>query len=184
MRRIGLFIIAMVGVLLIWSYINELNYSSFENGTADLIQYETFDELINNSQLVAEVKIKDEPELVDYAGATFTLNNIIVKDVIIGDTSLKNNEITLLELGNYNNNDLSLTKSNKNYILFLKKYEGSVTNKDAYTVVGLYQGKFEIDKNNKLKYVGDYFNGIKYFQDDLNNLTLEEAKEILRNYNR
>lgn len=75
------------------------------------------------------------------------LNDFIVNNVKAGDSSLKGTHVKVLELG-----FISMTiidPKQKNYLLFLKKYEGPVSN-DAYVISGVYQGKLKIDKAGKI----------------------------------
>ncbi len=70
-------------------------------------------------------------------------------------------------------------KEFKNKLLFLEKYVGPVTN-SAYVVTGVYQGKFTIDKNNKLIYEAGKRGGVKGFQSELTGLDMKAVEARLQ----
>lgn len=147
--------------------------------TADLdTHYKDLGEIVNDSDIVAEVKIKDNAVKKEYEGATFITNQVEIKDIVVGDSSLKGKEITLLELG-FSENDSNISKNNTKYLLFLTKYEGPII-EDGYVVTGVYQGKFKVNNDDSLDYVGNLFNGVEYFQKDFKKLKLGNAKEKIK----
>lgn len=138
--------------------------------------YKSLESLVYDSTLVAVVKAKDEPEEISYKGATFITNQLDVKEVILGDENLEQQNIKLLEIG-MGPTDLNVVNGPDKFLLFLEKYEGPVTD-NAYSVNGVYQGKFRVKKDGSLEYGGKSVQGVNYFQDDFaNNYKLSGAKK-------
>jgi hypothetical protein len=71
-------------------------------------------------------------------------------------------------------------KGHNKRLLFLKQYEGPVT-QNAFIVTGVYQGNFKIDKNDKLVYDADQYGGYQSFQAELEQASLSSAEEKVTN---
>lgn len=127
--------------------------------------YESLDSITADSDLVAEVSINSDAKQIDYQGAVFVTHELKVKDVIVGEQNLKNETIKLLEVG-LSPQDLNIVKNNSKYVVFLKKYEGPVTD-NAYVVTGVYQGKFKVNQDESLEYSGTAVDGVNLFQGEL-----------------
>lgn len=123
--------------------------------TATIRLYESLEELTNSSDVVAEIIPGDSKKLIEYENAKFTLIDAKIKDVFVGDNSLKNSTIKVLELGDYQVGDTQLVKSKERYLIFLRKYQGSVTSEEAYVPVGVYQGKLKIKDDQTLVFEGE-----------------------------
>jgi hypothetical protein len=177
LKRLIIFFITIILSTIGLAGCNQQNKSIMSS--ADLeTHYETLDSIINDADLIAEVKVKEKATKKDYNSATFMINQVQIKEVIIGDSTLKGKEINLLELG-FDESDLNIVKNNKKYLIFLTKYEGPITD-DAYVVTGVYQGKFKINTDESLEYAGELFNGVEFFQKDFKNMKLSEAKEKIK----
>ncbi|GMK43724.1 hypothetical protein PghCCS26_08510 [Paenibacillus glycanilyticus] len=145
-------------------------------GLMDLANiYSSLDELESASDLIAEVSITGDIENVEYEGANFTLSDAKVKEVIKGD-EIKGN-IKIFEVERFN---INLTKKNDKFILFLQKYQGPVTNEDAYVITGVYQGKFSISNDNKVIYDAVDYNGEMTFQNSLNSIDVNDFKKKIK----
>lgn len=123
----------------------------------DIVPTEMFkniEELAKHSPIVIVGQIKSDSKSFEYSSATFFESQIQVKN-IYRDTKAnltKNQNITLLQ------NDINevdpIVKKGEKVLLFLKKYDGPVI-KNAYRIVGLYQGHFKVDNSGKLVTVGN-----------------------------
>lgn len=123
--------------------------------------YKSLNQIVNDSDLVAEVKVTGDGDDITYKHASFVTHQLKIRDVVVGNDALENQSIKLLEIG-LSPSDLNIVKSNSKYLLFLKKYEGPILD-NAYVVTGVYQGKFKIN-NEDLKYSGTLVQGVDYFQ--------------------
>lgn len=138
--------------------------------------YSTLEEITNDSELVVEVRRTSIIEhLPEYGGANFSLTDVEVKEVIKGIGSHNGRIIRIFSLDPAN-----LTKEGGDLVLFLHKYEGPVTSKEAYVISGVYQGKFEIDKNRKINYNAAKYGGVVTFQEKLNHMNLERFKASIK----
>lgn len=146
----------------------------------DIVPTEMFkniEELAKHSPIVVVGQIKSDSKSFEYSSATFFESQIQVKN-IYRDTKAnlsKNQTITLLQ------NDINevdpIVKKGEKVLLFLKKYDGPVI-KNAYRIVGLYQGHFKVDNSGKLITVGNT-NDHKLETTTVPNLnSLDEALDI------
>lgn len=138
--------------------------------------YEDLGELAGDSPLIAEVVLSGQSEKVAYEGADFILNGAKISDVVKGDASYKDQEIKILEVEAFN---MNLTKTTDRFILFLDKYDGPVTNDEAYVITGVYQGKYGIDENDNVLYDAGEHNGEVTFQSRVARTSAEEFKRSI-----
>lgn len=131
--------------------------------------YKNLEDLVESSDLIVEVKSKDDPQDFVFKNAHFTTNLVNVKEVVKGDVTLENQDIKLLQFSNI------AIENNKKFLLFLKQYVGPVT-ENAYIVSGVYQGRFEISNDSDLKYSAAEQGGEIFFQEEFIELPLKEAK--------
>lgn len=106
--------------------------------------FETLDDIVSFSELIVEAKATSEQNSLSYGGVEFVKTKILIKEVLKGDKSLPNKQITLLQTKL--EEDPIIGKSN-HVILFLHRYKGPVID-DAYVCAGLYQGHYKIKDNN------------------------------------
>lgn len=106
---------------------------------------------------------------INYNNADFKVSGAQVKKVIKGDQQLVSKAIQVLEIAAFSRNE------HKKNLLFLEKYVGPVIN-DAYVIAGVYQGKFSIDKDDKLIYDADKYGGVKSFQSELVGLDMKSVE--------
>lgn len=130
--------------------------SSTQSGEGELIEnYQSIDDLIKDSPIIVVGTVDSPNEEFIYIEATFALTKFRVEQVVRGNVL---DEINILQT---KVNQDPFLKQGDRMILFLKKYEGPVA-KDAYRMMGLYQGQYKIvgtavikNENNKL--TGDEF---------------------------
>ncbi|CAH8717647.1 hypothetical protein M5W83_10635 [Paenibacillus thiaminolyticus] len=145
---IGLILLA--GIVI---YFFQIPLFTVNSGGELSVRYDTIQQLENDAELIVEAHA-EKSKSFKHKSVIFTLSDVQVKQVYKG--SVKPNEIIqVLETGGVYNNILHTFDDNKairsgdNALLFLKKYKGPVA-QDAYTVLGVYQGKFNIDSNGVL----------------------------------
>lgn len=152
--------------------------------TTSIRLYETLEELTNSSDIVAEIVPGDSKQLIEYKNAKFTLIDTKIKDIFVGNSSLNNSTIKVLELGDYQVGDTQLVQSGERYLIFLRKYVGSVTSEEAYVPVGVYQGKLKIIDDQTLVFEGggdiDENQKRNVFQQELASSGLIEAVEKIK----
>ncbi|MBH5317781.1 hypothetical protein I6N90_08185 [Paenibacillus sp. GSMTC-2017] len=139
-------------------------------------EYKTLDVMKQKSPLIVEVKLTGESEKIKYEGANFTLSSAQVLDVVKGEQKYEGQTIKIFEIAAFN---IHLTKNSDRFLLFLIPYEGPVTS-TGFVISGVYQGKFEVQGNNKLKYDAVNYNGIAPFQKGINNSDLDAFKSKLK----
>ncbi|RAP76116.1 hypothetical protein [Paenibacillus montanisoli] len=149
----------------------KLDYSNMDIAEV----FTTLEELTNSSELIVEVKLTGEPEFIEYEGANFSLTNAEVKEVLKGQVT--NNSIKIFEVKAFN---MNRTKKSDNFVLFMDKYKGPVTSEEAYVISGVYQGKFNVDNENKVIYDGIEYNGEVSFQQDLHLMNAEDFKKLVK----
>ncbi|RAP78501.1 hypothetical protein [Paenibacillus montanisoli] len=137
-------------------------------------EYQSLKEIEQDSALVAVVKLTGNVKPIAYQSANFTLTEAEIQKVLKGKHDL-HSKINLLEVSVFN---LNLTKKSDKLLLFLKKYVGPIT-EDAYTIAGVYQGKFNVISN-KVVYDGDDYNGINTFQKAFDNKDLTEVEQSVQ----
>lgn len=139
-------------------------------------EFNTLEQLTDTADLVVEVKLTgEELQKIEYEGANFTLTNATVKEVIKGDTNTKS--VKIFEVASFN---INLTKRNDKFLLFLNKYTGPVTTEEAYSITGVYQGKFGLDANDKIVYDAGEYNGDVTFQNEVQNIDVIEFKKSIQ----
>ena len=138
----------------------------------------TFEELLDHSPLVVEVMKTGRKKDLTIQHAELTLSEVKIKQVLRGDSSLKNKMIQIIQLREINLND---HERGNRFVLFLTPHRGNIT-ENGYFVTGVYQGKFEIDANNKLVYRADQHQGIKTFQDNVAQLTVTDLKRKIQSH--
>ncbi|WP_068773355.1 hypothetical protein [Paenibacillus sp. FJAT-26967] len=122
--------------------------------------YTSFEEIAQASPIIAEVKITDNQETIHHLNADFAKTQIEIVTVFKGKQQLERTRLSLSELA-----ALNITKDTHkgNYVLFLRPYEGPVA-QDAYTIAGVYQGKFKVADNHQLMYDAEKYDGVNTFQ--------------------
>lgn len=139
--------------------------------------YNSLEEITQDSLLVVEAKLTGKVEEIHYGGADFLITNAKVTDVIVGESGYNNKEIKLFETKFY---DIKRISKGDHFILFLRKYLGPVYEKEAFAVTGVYQGKYDIDKNNNVNYIAPDYNGITTFQSKSVPKSVEQFKEKIK----
>lgn len=142
-----------------------LNYGNIDVRT----HYQALEEISYDSELIVEVELTGKNQIIHYGNAEFNIIEAQVHNVIKGDRQLSSNFIPIIQIAAFSRND------HKNYLLFLEKYTGPITN-DAYVNAGVYQGTFRIGKNNKLVYDAGQYGGHKSFQPDLEGLDMKAVE--------
>jgi major membrane immunogen (membrane-anchored lipoprotein) len=152
---------------------------NIDYGTAVLqTHYQALEEISYDSEIIVEVELTGKTETINYKDADFKVTEAEVKKVLKGEERLKSSMIRILEVAAFSMND------HKKNVLFLEEYVGPVTS-NAYVVAGVYQGKFKLDKDNKLIYDADKNGGIKSFQSELDGLDIQiveaKVKQAIKN---
>ncbi|WP_010499914.1 hypothetical protein [Paenibacillus elgii] len=116
--------------------------------------FKTVDGLKQKADIIVETDVmKANP--IKYNNVVFTVSDVVIKKAYKGHHQI-NEQIKILETGGvYNNIEHTFEgqktlKSQEKAILFLKKYVGPVTKDQAYTVLGVYQGKFNLDSSGNI----------------------------------
>ncbi len=115
-------------------------------------------EMSRASDLVVEVEVMTEPATIRYGGVLFALNRVKVQRVLKGPAGLA--ELNVLDNGGifrgeeYAMGGMPLMHQKDRFLLFLYKYKGPVTDKDAYMITGVWQGKVRITPSGRLEFVG------------------------------
>lgn len=127
--------------------------------------YNNIDELKTDAEVIVEID-SNNVNSFKYKDVIFSLSNVEVLKTFKGNIK-KGELLNILETGGvYNNadyifeNNKTLAKNDK-AILFLKKYIGPVTEKEAYVVLGVYQGKFNYTSNGQLVASNEVKEGLK-----------------------
>ncbi|MBP1999991.1 hypothetical protein J2Z69_001010 [Paenibacillus shirakamiensis] len=140
--------------------------------------FKTVSDLKNNAPLIIEAEVVKGTSF-EYNHVIFTKNNLLVKKVYKGDLQGKQN-IDILETGGISDNKEFVLEGNpvskpgEKLVLFLKKYDGPVT-EDAYTIEGAYQGKFTFDDGKKISFkkANEKFGELQSIQ-SINDLQLDK----------
>jgi hypothetical protein len=132
------------------------------NASGDIEEhFDTFDDLVNGSKVIVEVKVKDSETIV-YGDLPFTISTAEVKQTIKGSYN-KGDSIKILETGgkyypmdkdNKKSKEeyelvfkgVKVMNSSDSYIVFLDEYVGPIT-ENAFVIKGVYQGKFIVENN-------------------------------------
>jgi len=123
-------------------------------GSVEMVDdYESIDDLIKDSPIIVIGTVDSDNNEFIYVEVPFALTTFKVETAIRGVVS---NSINILQTKSHEDPFL---KQGDRMILFLVKYEGSVT-EDAYRLKGLYQGQYTIEgtriiKNKDNKLTGD-----------------------------
>ncbi|WP_166243371.1 hypothetical protein [Paenibacillus turpanensis] len=131
--------------------------------------YEALEDMADAASAIVEVELTGKSDTVKHREADFKITEATVKRVIKGDEQLKSTTVRILEVAAFGMDD------HKRNVLFLEKYAGPVID-DAYIVAGVYQGKFKLDKDDKLVYDGHRNGGLKSFQSQIEGLPMAEAE--------
>lgn len=105
-------------------------------------KYRSDRDLIDKSDTVVEARVKSQSEIFEHKGVDFITSEVEVTNNING-TVLKGDNLKILQTVG-DSEDVSILKKDKDYLLFLEKYTGPVTN-EAYVVAGMTLGKLDID---------------------------------------
>jgi hypothetical protein len=176
--------IALAVVTAVYSYndyqskINKINASDsapqVQRSLSLTDEFRSIQELRDRAELIALVSVKSTKSLT-VSGVTFTLSESEIKEVFKGDAPQR--VINILETGGIDGkgNMISYSENpvfqrNDQAVVFLERYVGDVA-KDAYVILGVYQGKFRVvDEDKLISSTG--------VSDQLENLT--SKKELLR----
>lgn len=176
--------IALAVVTAVYSYndyqskINKINASDsapqVQRSLSLTDEFRSIQELRDRAELIALVSVKSTKSLT-VSGVTFTLSESEIKEVFKGDAPQR--VINILETGGIDGkgnmisySDNPVFQRNDQAVVFLERYVGDVA-KDAYVILGVYQGKFRVVDEDKLIPT----TGVS---DQLENLT--SKKELLR----
>lgn len=118
-------------------------------GTLEVVPFENTDELLKHAYDVIHIEVSGRNETIEYGEMLFTLTDATV---IQDSFSLFENEqnILIFETGGITDKkevtfgDEGLLKKGNEYLVYVQKYEGPVTNKESYVVLGVYQGRFDV----------------------------------------
>lgn len=114
--------------------------------------YDSFSELEKDADVIVEVEIENIDTIL-FSDVVFSVSSAKVTNVLKGEYTEKT--INILETGGiykgqeYVFEENPVSKKNQKQLLYLVRYVGPIHD-DAYVILGVYQGKFNIDKNNKL----------------------------------
>lgn len=174
LMTIAAMMLASIGCSLIQGPIKETSSVPLY-GTLEIGVVSTLDQLISDSGLIVEVRKTGKVEEIVDQNVELTLTEVKVNHVILGDASLSDHNIRILDLKSLS---MGLHDKESHYLLFLHPKTGRLGD-DIYSVVGVYQGKFKINKKNQLYYDADQYGGIKTFQDDISKLSLAESIDAI-----
>ncbi|OYD07970.1 hypothetical protein [Paludifilum halophilum] len=110
--------------------------------------YSDVDELKKEADLIIEGKTLNK-RTWNHQGVPFTLSRVKVGSILAGKP--KSKVIRVLETGGMREGKHWTVEHNRvmekeqDYVLFLRTYEGPVTNEESYVIVGAYQGKFQVE---------------------------------------
>lgn len=154
---------------------NGITFESIVTLTED---YDRLEDLLSASDLVVEVEVLSEAKKIIHEYATFTVNTLFIKDVIMGDSKLVGETIQIVEHGDYEN-DILIVKNGDNYLLMLTEYASPFLD-EGYAVTGVWHGKYKITEDDTILYFAD-INNTKPYQVDFGGSSLSEVKEKIRN---
>jgi hypothetical protein len=157
---IGIVIVGVIAIILFAGYhLQKSNNASDEapqviHGSLSLSEeFHSIKELRDRAELIALVSVKNAKPL-SVANATFTLSESEIVKVFKGKPS--KSVINILETGGIDEkgrmvvfDENPVFRKNEQAIVFLERYVGNVAD-DAYVILGVYQGKFIIDDQDKI----------------------------------
>lgn len=175
MRKSVLMFIFLVALFLTGCTEEESLHFNSSYDSLSVTGYNSLEEIYERSEIVAEVELTGESKEVIDQSVSFTLSEVLIKDVLVGDADIINENINILELTQIN---MAKYEDGKNFILFLHPYNGD-TFENSYFISGVYQGKFKLDRKNNLIYDAGQYGGHLTFQRDLNELSIGDFKNKL-----
>jgi hypothetical protein len=129
-----------------------------QSGEAELVyNFQSIDELIQNSPTIVIGTVDGPNEEFVYGEVTFALTKFKVEQVVRGTVPA---EINILQT---KMNEDPFLKNGDKMVLFLTKYEGPVT-KNAYVIMGLYQGQYTIEGTTVIKNENNKLTGSEFLQ--------------------
>ncbi|GGE14033.1 hypothetical protein GCM10011571_14370 [Marinithermofilum abyssi] len=149
MKIYPLLIVTLTVLLAVGVYVSFFAPKEMELGVSVNKTYTGVEDLKRDADLVVEGKSLSRQSLLKHEGMPFTLTPFQVTSVMKGDRTART--ITILETGGFDETRHLTVEHNQvmnkdqHYILFLQKYQGPVTDQDAYVIIGAYQGKFQVD---------------------------------------
>lgn len=103
-------------------------------------RYESIEHLTESSSLIVEGIVVSRGKVFDYEGVEFIKTEFDITNFIRKPDGFQENTIIILQTNSAEDMDPRI-KKHRDYVLFLRKYEGPVID-DAYVIVGLLQGQF------------------------------------------
>src|SRR5690606_27337459 len=98
--------------------------------------------------------------------------------VIVGNPSLQNKEITLVQLGDFIQMP-GLMQSGQRYVLFLGENTAPERFENTYSVPGMWMGKYRLMDNGDVHYYAER-NNVREYQSELARLPLDQMKERIK----
>lgn len=144
-------------------------------GGLTLIGYNTLQDMEKNSPLIVQVERTGNSMKKFHDHMNYTITEVKVTKVLKGEKELLNKAINIIEF-----DSMSMTNfdKEKNYVLFLYPHNGKIAT-NGYWIRGVYQGKFKLDKNNKLFYDANKYGGMMTFQNELSGLSVSDLEILL-----
>lgn len=142
-------ITAIIGLCLCINLNNERTVEKVNLSLSLTREYKTLEDLKNAAEVITQVEI-DNSKSFTYNDVPFTISDAKLIKTYKGN--IFNDKINLLETGGqidnkeYSPEGNDVLKKREKAILFLKKYEGPITD-DAYVILGVYQGKYKISSD-------------------------------------
>ncbi|MGE7823308.1 hypothetical protein [Paenibacillus sp. NPDC093718] len=147
--NITLFILLIISVLCYFTVIQGKSETKVDISLSIAKAYENIDELANDSEVIAQVIIRETSPMT-YLDVPFTISEADVKKTYKG--TVLDKSIQILETGGLINNiqfsanGHEVFRNNEQAVVFLKKYEGPI-GENLYMIAGIYQGKFKLDND-------------------------------------
>lgn len=104
--------------------------------------YTSLDEILQDSQIVVEVKLTEKSEEIAYEGANFILSQVQIIDVVKGDPSYKDREIKIFEVKSFN------IDSHNNIMYDAEEYKGEDTFQSRELLINIDEFKEKIKTKN------------------------------------
>ncbi|KNY30523.1 hypothetical protein [Pseudobacteroides cellulosolvens] len=128
------------------------------NNSSSLVRsYDNLKDLKKASEIIIEAEVTNDQKSFEYEHVTFTSSKVKVLKVHKGNVK-ESDILNILESGGISKDGfeisqdgVSVIKPSEHYLLFLYKYIGPVVTETNYQALGCYQGKFKIEKDNKVK---------------------------------
>jgi len=130
--------------------------------------FDTFQDLEEESTLIILAEKTGNSMNKEVEFLNFTITEVKVAKVLKGDPSLLGKTVNILE---YAPVSMTTFDKEKRYVLFLYPHNGKIV-ENGYWITGVYQGKFKLDKNDKLLYDAHKYGGVITFQDELTGHTV------------